>query len=97
MATLKEIQSQIESLQKQAEEARSNEISQAVTEIQRLMDDYGITVDDLNSARKKTAKKNPKKTTRTAKYRDPETGQEWTGRGRMPNWLAGKNKDQFLI
>jgi DNA-binding protein H-NS len=93
MATLKEIQSQIDELQKQAEEARNNEISQAVTEIQRLMDDYGITVDDLNSARKKTAKK----TTRTAKYRDPKTGQEWTGRGRMPNWLAGKNKDQFLV
>lgn len=93
MATFKEIQSQIEALQKQAEEARSNEISQAVTQIKQLMEDYGITVADLSSARKKGVKKSAG----TAKYRDPQTGQEWTGRGRMPNWLAGKNKDQFLV
>jgi DNA-binding protein H-NS len=93
MATFKEIQSQIEALQKQAEEARLNEISQAVAQIRQLMEDYGITIDDLSSHHKKGVKK----ATGTAKYRDPETGQEWTGRGRMPNWLAGKNKDQFLI
>jgi DNA-binding protein H-NS len=85
MATFKEIQSQIEALQRQAEEARSNEISQAVTQIRQLMEDYGITIDDLSSQRKKGVKK----PSGAAKYRDPETGQEWTGRGRMPNWLAG--------
>lgn len=93
MATFKEIQAQIEALQRQAEEARSNELSQVITQIKQLMEDYGITVDDLSSARKKSVKK----AVGTAKYRDPETGQEWTGRGRMPNWLAGKNKDQFLV
>lgn len=93
MSTFKDIQSQIAVLQQQAEEARNIEISQAVAQIRQLMEDYGITVDDLSSARKK----NVKKPTGTAKYRDPQTGQEWTGRGRMPNWLAGKNKDQYLV
>ena len=37
-----------------------------------------------------------------AKYRDPITGNEWTGRGKMPGWLAGfvgaeRDKDDFLI
>jgi DNA-binding protein H-NS len=32
-----------------------------------------------------------------AKYRSAETGETWTGRGRAPLWLAGKNKDDFLI
>jgi DNA-binding protein H-NS len=27
-----------------------------------------------------------------AKYRDPETGEEWSGRGRMARWLAAKVK-----
>lgn len=36
-----------------------------------------------------------------AKYRGPN-GEEWTGRGRMPNWLAaleaeGRSRDEFLI
>jgi DNA-binding protein H-NS len=36
-----------------------------------------------------------------AKYRGPH-GEEWTGRGRMPHWLAaleaeGHSRDEFLI
>lgn len=36
------------------------------------------------------------------KYRDPETGQTWSGRGRMANWLAekirnGHRLEDFLI
>src|SRR5690606_33730864 len=37
-----------------------------------------------------------------AKFRDPQTGNTWTGRGRAPNWIvdaeaAGKTRDEFLI
>ena len=31
------------------------------------------------------------------KYRDPATGKTWTGRGRAPTWLDGKDRAQFLI
>ena len=31
------------------------------------------------------------------KYRDPATGDTWTGRGKAPRWIAGKNRDDFLI
>lgn len=31
------------------------------------------------------------------KYRDPETGVTWTGRGRPPRWIDGKKKENFLI
>jgi DNA-binding protein H-NS len=31
------------------------------------------------------------------KYRDPATGQTWTGRGKTPRWLQDKNRDDFLI
>lgn len=36
-----------------------------------------------------------------AKYRGPN-GEEWTGRGRMPNWMAameatGRSREEFLI
>ncbi len=37
-----------------------------------------------------------------AKYRDPKTGETWSGRGRMANWLkakqdAGQSVEKFLI
>ena len=28
---------------------------------------------------------------------DPETGETWTGRGRAPRWLDGKDKEAFRI
>ncbi|WP_175874598.1 H-NS histone family protein [Burkholderia sp. BCC0397] len=31
------------------------------------------------------------------KYWNPKTGQTWSGNGRPPKWLAGKNHERFLI
>lgn len=31
------------------------------------------------------------------KYRNPETGDTWTGRGREPGWIKGKNRDEFAL
>src|ERR1700733_9485395 len=43
-----------------------------------------------------------RRTSATVKYRDPATGQTWSGRGRMANWLAakvqaGEPAEQFLV
>ena len=32
-----------------------------------------------------------------AKFRNPETGQTWSGRGREPTWIKGKNREEFKI
>ncbi|WP_414144191.1 H-NS family nucleoid-associated regulatory protein [Burkholderia stagnalis] len=31
------------------------------------------------------------------KYRDPQTGATWSGRGREPLWITGRSREQFLI
>jgi DNA-binding protein H-NS len=31
------------------------------------------------------------------KYRDPETGKTWSGRGKRPNWFDADRADAFLI
>lgn len=31
------------------------------------------------------------------KYQDPRTGKTWSGRGKPPKWIAGKNRERFLI
>jgi DNA-binding protein H-NS len=32
-----------------------------------------------------------------AKFRDPETGKTWSGRGREPTWIKGKNREDFKM
>jgi DNA-binding protein H-NS len=32
-----------------------------------------------------------------AKYRDSATGQTWTGRGKAPKWIEGKDRTPFVI
>ncbi|WP_411829055.1 H-NS family nucleoid-associated regulatory protein [Paraburkholderia kururiensis] len=32
-----------------------------------------------------------------AKYRDPVSGATWSGRGRAPRWIAGRDRDAFEI
>jgi DNA-binding protein H-NS len=93
MASLKEIQAQIEQLQQQAAAQRENELSGAVQQIRDLMQEYGITVDDLQPRGKKgTAKKSG-----TVQFRNAETGDTWSGRGRMPNWLSGQDREKFRV
>jgi DNA-binding protein H-NS len=97
MASYQEILSQIEDLKQKAQEARKQEIAGAMTEIRRLMAEYGITLADLGG-------KSGKGKTRggTAKYRDPASGKTWSGRGRRPGWVLelesqGKSLDACRI
>lgn len=92
MATYKEIQAKIRELQKQADAQRESELSDAVRRIKDMMQEYGITVADLQPSKKGAAKKSG-----VVQFRNAETGDTWSGRGRMPNWLAGKDKEQFRV
>ncbi len=98
MATYKELKAQAEALLKQAEAARRAEIAAVVAEIQAKMKEYGITLADLKGGAKKTKAH----AAVVAKYRNPASGDSWSGRGRAPKWLVdemakGRSKDEFLI
>ncbi|WP_071658905.1 H-NS family nucleoid-associated regulatory protein [Duganella sp. HH101] len=95
MSTYAEIRAKIAELEQRAKEVRSSELVVAKAQIAEIMKTYGLTLNDLGgSAKSKSAKvRQPV----PAKYRNAETGETWTGRGRAPLWLAGKNKDDFLI
>ena len=69
-----------------------------IAKVRELMDEHGLIVADLSEGRasgKSTGKRKGQKV--AAKYRDPETGKTWTGRGVAPKWIAGKNREAFLI
>ena len=95
MSTYAEIKAQIAELENKAREARATEIATAKAKIAEIMSTYGLTQDDFRGWRGT----NPSKVRQPvpAKYRNAQTGETWTGRGRAPLWLAGKSKDDFLI
>lgn len=102
LSNLIDIQSQIEKLQKQANEIKSKEFSSTVQEILTQMHAFGITVKDLQTAKpaksvkagrkaKGGVEKAPKGLRKIAvvapKFRGPN-GETWSGRGLTPKWLA---------
>ncbi|MYM26500.1 H-NS histone family protein [Duganella sp. FT135W] len=95
MSTYQDYQKQIAELQAKAEEARRTEIAQARAQIQSIMSEYGLTLADIGGNSKPSPKAPGKPV--AIKYRDEATGDTWTGRGRAPKWLEGKDKSQYLI
>lgn len=96
MPTYQEYQEQITKLQALAEQARQDELVEARRKVRELMDAHKLSPLDFAELNKKT-KSSDKKGTVQAKYRDPDSGATWTGRGRAPRWLSGRNKEEFLI
>ena len=95
MTAYKDLLAQREALNKQIEEARKTEIASAIAKARELVAEYGLTVNDVFA--KAASKAGKKIGTVARKYRDPQTGATWTGRGREPLWIAGKNRSSFTI
>ncbi|HET8743975.1 MAG TPA: H-NS histone family protein [Ramlibacter sp.] len=105
MATYQELKEQAEKLLAEAERVREQEIAEAIADIKRKIDLYGLTAVDLGlarntggpgGARPKAAKSAP------IKYRGPN-GETWSGgRGRKPQWVVqalkeGRNLEDFAV
>ncbi|HTH60723.1 MAG TPA: H-NS histone family protein [Paraburkholderia sp.] len=95
MPSYKQLTAQLEKLHKEVAAAREKEIAEAILEIKAKIAEYDITAEELgfSSQRASSARKRPL----PPRYRNPKTGETWSGRGRAPGWLAGKNRDRFLI
>lgn len=100
MATLQDLIAQKEALEKQIEETRQAELSDAVGKVRALIAEYGLTEADIFGSTRAPKKAKAIKTEGTkvpAKYRDPVSGKEWSGRGLAPKWMQGQDKAKFLI
>ena len=97
MSQYAKLKDQIARLQERAEEVRRQEIADVVAEIHAKMAQYGLSAGDLGFAERARRGRPPKKLPPAPKYRDPKTGATWTGRGKPPTWIVGKDRDHFLI
>lgn len=93
-----ELKKQIAALQEQAEAARVAEVAEVVADIRAKVTEYGLAEHDIFPKRRgRPAASKTGATPLPAKYKNPKTGETWSGRGRAPGWLAGKNRERFLI
>lgn len=104
MSDLIDIQSQIEKLQKQANEIKAKEFNITIQDILVKMQAFGITVKDLQSgkptklakgsrAKKVAVSTTPAKVSKKAGVTVAAkyrgpNGETWSGRGLTPKWLA---------
>jgi len=63
--------------------------------LEEFAKDKGFTLDELLCSKEPAGTKT--RTPIAAKYRDPITGAEWSGRGRRPAAFVGKNLEDFKI
>jgi len=105
MADLAQLIRQKADLERQIAQLNSKGRQEAIDEIRRIMAEHGLTSDDVaGPARGRKAGARPNGGERkavAAKYRD-EHGNQWTGRGLKPRWLAaalaaGRKLEDFAV
>lgn len=93
MATYKELLAQKQALEEQLAAAHKAESGAAIAQARAIVADFSLTEADVFGR----APSSRKGQVVAAKYKDPTTGKTWTGRGKPPQWIADKDRDQFLI
>jgi len=114
-STLKsKIEKEILKLQKRAQDLHAKRRTPVIESIIRSMHEYDISPQEIADAfgRKKPGRaaktgakagtKAPAKKAVQIKYRHPDTGETWTGRGKSPRWIIaaeaeGRKRDEFLV
>jgi DNA-binding protein H-NS len=103
--TYKQIQKQIEQLQRQAEALRTSEVKGVVDRIKVAIAHYSLTAEQLGLGESKTVAQPEKAWSASgksgAKFSDGN-GNAWSGRGPRPRWLrdaltAGRSLDEFRV
>jgi len=90
----KDLLAQRSQLEQQIAEARAAEIAGALSKIQTLVSEYGLSAEDIFPAKKQRATSG---SVVEPKYRDPVTGSTWTGRGKPPLWIKDKDRTKYTI
>ena len=107
MSNLADLIAQKADLERRIAEAQNRERSAAIAQIKQLMAQHGLTLADLGgkaaAAKAGAAKAGPRKGSKVpVKYRDPVSGDAWSGRGLQPKWLQaalaqGRKLSDFAV
>ena len=97
MSTYKELLEKKAALDAEIEAARKEEIGAAVSMVRELIAEFDLTERDIFGGSRSSASSLKVKKPVAAKYRNPATGETWTGRGKAPKWIDGQEREKYLI
>nr|WP_249181090.1 H-NS histone family protein [Burkholderia cenocepacia] len=92
MSTFQELLAQRAALETEIQTAKAEERSTKLKEIKRLVDEFAFSTREIFGTSKVRTRQPVQ-----PRYRDPGTGATWSGRGRPPAWIDGRDRTQFLI
>ena len=107
--TVADLEKVIAAAEQRREARRESGKRELVEEFRAKAEALGLSLDELlgnsaptggSGAKTRRPRKGGSTTPLPAKYRNPQTGETWSGRGRMPKWLAlaeqeGRNRQEF--
>lgn len=91
MPSYQDLVAQKKELDQRIADARRNEAEEALATIKQLISTFDFTIQQVFPWPQQTKKKVQ------AKYYDAASGKSWTGRGKMPKWLEGKDLSEYEI
>lgn len=91
----KELLAQRDALQAQINEVLQKEKAGAIAQAREIVANFGLTASDVFTAVRRTS--SVKGSTVPPKYRNPTTGETWTGRGKAPSWIRDEDREKFAI
>jgi DNA-binding protein H-NS len=104
VASLQELLAQKAEIEKQIVDTQRQERADAIARVRELMSQYGLSAADIVGRPAAAARRTGASDTRKVapKYRNPDTGETWSGRGLQPKWLkaalaSGKKIDDFTL
>ncbi|MFM0198008.1 MULTISPECIES: H-NS histone family protein [Paraburkholderia] len=92
MERYKDLLAQKEQLEKLIAEAHEKEADAALERVREAVAEFGFTPEDVFGKRRGKGRR-----AAAPKYRNPETGETWSGRGRAPRWIKDQDLERFRI
>lgn len=92
MSTYQELLAKRATLEAEIDAAKGAARTTALSNVRQLVSEFGISSREIYGVHRKSARRRL-----DAKYREPETGATWSGRGRPPAWIDGKDRALFEI
>ena len=93
MHQVQTLQAQLAELDRRIKAARSRERNAVLAQVRELVTSALTAREIFGQGYSDRAKL----FTVGVKYRDPATGATWSGRGRAPAWIVGRDRTAFLI
>ncbi|WP_321884053.1 H-NS histone family protein [Burkholderia cepacia] len=90
MKKFREYIKSISYIEKKVNEERDLYREHVLLEVRYAIDAFDLTHEELFPRDKKSRKAE-------ARYINPETGVTWSGRGREPHWIRGKDRRQYEL